>query len=53
MDSKLMKDLPENAGLNSLAENLERGGGMLGPKLDAVDAFKLGLSQEPKAKRCL
>lgn len=50
MDSELLKNLSEDAGLNSLAEYLERGGRMLRVKLDTVDALNLGLSQEPKAE---
>lgn len=50
MDSKLLKDLPEDAGLNSLAEYLERGGSMLRVKLDTMDALDLRLPQEPKSE---
>lgn len=50
MDSKLLKNLSEDAGLNSLAEYLKRCGRMLSVKLDTVDALNFGLSQEPKAE---
>jgi hypothetical protein len=39
MDSELLKNLPEDAGLNSLAKDLKRGGRMLSVKLDTVNAF--------------